>query len=90
MANKDIMKPIVARMRERSGMTLLSKVRGHTGIRGNEEADRLANIGARKAAPDEINIDCPPVSPRLEQNSQTSCQPWQLNQLQKEKALPHA
>lgn len=47
-ANKDIMKQIVACMREKSRITLLNKVKGHTGIQGNEEADILANIGARR------------------------------------------
>lgn len=59
MANREILKSIVATVRKRGGITLMEKVKGHAGIRGNEEADRLANEGARKTTPDNIRTEIP-------------------------------
>ncbi|KNZ80733.1 Ribonuclease H1 [Termitomyces sp. J132] len=59
MANKSIMRPLVVRLKERSGITLFNKVKGHTAIRGNEEADKLAGIGAKKTTPDNIDLESP-------------------------------
>lgn len=58
--NKVLMKALVAQLRRRKGITLFEKVKGHAGIEGNEGADRLANTGANKPEPDEIDLDVPP------------------------------
>ncbi|KNZ73963.1 hypothetical protein J132_09038, partial [Termitomyces sp. J132] len=55
--NKEIFKPLVATLRERKGLTILEKVKGHAGIEGNEGADRLANEGAKSQNPTNINLE---------------------------------
>ena len=46
-------------LRKRSAPTSFQWVRGHSGVEGNEESDRLAKDGANKEAPDELNLDIP-------------------------------
>jgi len=46
-----LFKAITAWTRYRSNTTELTWVKGHSGIRGNDEGDKLANEGARKAPP---------------------------------------
>ncbi|KAH9851469.1 RnaseH-domain-containing protein [Lenzites betulinus] len=59
MANADILKSLVAKLRGRSAPTYLKWVKGHSGVPGNEGADRLAAEGSRKAP-----TDFPPLSER--------------------------
>jgi ribonuclease HI len=55
--NKELWKAIIARCRIRGAPTLIQKVHAHVGIHGNEEAERLANVGARSTEIDEKEIE---------------------------------
>jgi len=55
-----LFKAITAWMRHRSNTTQLIWVKGHSGIRGNEEADKLAGEGALK---DQTDHDMPSDAP---------------------------
>ncbi|KAF5375513.1 hypothetical protein D9615_009166 [Tricholomella constricta] len=48
IANSNILKAIVARLRARKGKCKFTKVKGHSGDPGNDGADTLANQGAEK------------------------------------------
>lgn len=48
--NKDLIKRLKRALNVRPGSTRLHYVRGHVGVEGNEEADRLANMGAMMPA----------------------------------------
>ncbi|KAH9851088.1 ribonuclease H-like domain-containing protein [Lenzites betulinus] len=59
MANADILKALVAKLRGRSAPTYLKWVKGHSGVPGNDGADRLAAEGSQKTP-----TDFPSVSER--------------------------
>ncbi|KAH9858722.1 hypothetical protein C2E23DRAFT_717188 [Lenzites betulinus] len=46
VANSDILRRVVAKLRQRGAATYLKWVKGHSGIEGNEGADELAAAGA--------------------------------------------
>ena len=59
--NGDIFKCTTAWMRWRSGKTTMQWVKGHSGVKGNEEADKLAGEGALKPKPNEpLDLSHPP------------------------------
>jgi hypothetical protein len=57
--NKDMIQKIAYLLRIRQAETGFKWVKGHSGDRGNEEADKLANIGANKLQEDEISTEVP-------------------------------
>ncbi|KAF5388106.1 hypothetical protein D9615_000030 [Tricholomella constricta] len=61
IANKEILKATVATLRQRAGNTIFQKVKGHSNDPGNDGADRLAGLGARKELPDLIDLSIPPA-----------------------------
>ena len=52
----DIFESIIAWMKWRKGKTISKWVRSYSGIKGNEEADKLAGKGAMKPLPNAIHI----------------------------------
>ena len=46
IANRDLIEPLWERMDQSAIKWTLEWVSGHSGVQGNEEADRLANVGA--------------------------------------------
>jgi ribonuclease HI len=59
IANKDLLKCIVAWARARSNTTTLHWVKGHNGELGNEEADKLAAEGALLPEISEMDLSAP-------------------------------
>ncbi|KAG6879310.1 hypothetical protein C0992_003637 [Termitomyces sp. T32_za158] len=55
--NGQVMRSLVTNLKKRKGITILEKVKGHDGVRGNEEADRLAGLGAEKDTPNNIDME---------------------------------
>ena len=44
-------------LKQRIATTSFQWIKGHDGIQGNEESDRLAKEGANKPAPDNLDLD---------------------------------
>jgi len=44
-------------LKQRIATTSFQWIKGHNGIQGNEESDRLAKEGANKPAPDNLDLD---------------------------------
>lgn len=57
--NRALLEPIAARLRLRGAQTAFEWVKGHSGVEGNEEADRRAGKGAEKPAPDLLDLSVP-------------------------------
>jgi ribonuclease HI len=60
VANADAFRAAAALLRIRTAPTAFEWVKGHSGEEGNEKADRLAEIGAKKDVPDNIDLSIPP------------------------------
>jgi len=52
-----LLKATAAWLRNRTARTLFQKVKGHSGVAGNEGADHEADRGARKDIPSPLNLD---------------------------------
>src|SRR5258708_28350004 len=51
VAHANLLRPIISALRKRAGCTTFEWIKGHTGIVGNEGADKLAAMGAQSANP---------------------------------------
>lgn len=58
-ANKEIIRALLAHLRERRGNTYVVKVKGHSGNMGNDGADHLANEGSDKNTPNIVDLSIP-------------------------------
>lgn len=54
--NAELIRAIIAKLRERGAETLFKWIKGHSGIHGNEMADLLAGRGAEKDTPDGMDL----------------------------------
>ncbi|KAI0329240.1 RnaseH-domain-containing protein [Cubamyces sp. BRFM 1775] len=68
VANRRQIKEAAALLRSRSAVTTFQWVKGHSGVRGNDEADRLAAEGAEQPAP-YIPAHLPPPTRFLRQGA---------------------
>ena len=59
VTNKEIFKTITAWMRCRASPTMIQWVKGHNNEKGNDEADRLAGLGALIPQDDELDLSVP-------------------------------
>ena len=57
--NKEWFKRAAYLLRRRTAPTIFQWVKGHNGVLGNEQSDRLAKEGAEKDTPDEISLEVP-------------------------------
>ena len=57
--NTPLFKKAVHVLKQRIATTSFQWIKGHDGIQGNEESDRLAKEGANKPTPDILNLDIP-------------------------------
>jgi ribonuclease HI len=57
--NEDLFKKIAYELDIRGEETILEWTKGHSGIEGNEKADKLANEGTEKEITEEINLKVP-------------------------------
>ena len=61
MANAEILQATTATLWNRKGKTMLKWVKGHSRHERNKGADQMANLGARKDQPDEVELTIRPA-----------------------------
>ena len=59
LKNAEFFKRAAYLLKRRSAPTILEWVKGHQGLRGNVECDKLAKEGARKDTPDTLSLSIP-------------------------------
>ena len=57
--NAQLFKKAAYLLKQRTATTRFKWIKGHSGIRGNEESDTLAKQGAEKEIPDELDLTVP-------------------------------